>query len=688
MSGNGEAPATRVGAESHTGRVRHENQDRLGRFRFALGDIFIVADGMGGHRGGATAATMVIEGMERHLKNVPPGARPDVALRTAALATNEEICSRSDSGDPTVAHMGSTIVFALINGRQMIIGHAGDSRAYLFRRGQLQQLTHDHTVVQKLVDRGILTPEEARNHPEASVLSRALGQHGDFELEVSDPVSLEPGDGVLLCSDGLCGYVEDASILGAITRYEDPQTVAHALIDLALTEGGEDNVTVQFIKVGEHDAATEAVLEPEATRPLAVESAAPPTSPAHAEPLQEPFPELAQALAPADDDMAPTQKIVPAPLTAPAPPPTQPAATPTPTPPALAAAPAAGPALAAIPLPAPVAVSAPSVQPTPTAVPVPVPAAQPATPLAATQPMPPTDAIAALAQPAVSTDKTTASAKPAPVATPPDDAESSAPTVPVMPAVTPRTIPTRKSSRFFALLALLLLVAVGATVVYFGWQRYLLGLFGRQQAAPSANEATTSDGLQQAPAPTEPAPAAAESPAPLTTDAAQEQSSDAPVPQTQPTEPATSKPPAAHPAASETSAVPTSPSGSGASSLAPGDVRRETRQSEALRSVAAPALQGAVSIAIIRAAAADIPALEERLRSAAPRASLEVVELPLDTTKHLGRGLILYQATVKDNAEALANALGYTREAIPAWLATQLPKRDLVIVPARSRAAE
>jgi serine/threonine protein phosphatase PrpC len=251
MSHSEELPALRVGARSHTGKVRQENQDRMSRFRFALGEVFIVADGMGGHRGGATAAAMVVAGFEKYLTGVPAGSNPELALQVAAERTNEEICVRAEAGDPSIAHMGSTVVLALLSGRRVLIGHAGDSRAYHFRRGHLTLLTHDHTVVQRLVDRGVLTRQEARHHPEASVLSRALGQHGELAIEVSKPIFLEPGDGILLCSDGLSGFAEDDEILRTLRVQRDAQTAVDALIELALAHGGEDNVTVQLLQFGD-----------------------------------------------------------------------------------------------------------------------------------------------------------------------------------------------------------------------------------------------------------------------------------------------------------------------------------------------------------------------------------------------------------------------------------------------------
>lgn len=237
----------RVGAKSHAGMVRSENQDRMSRFTSPLGEVFIVADGMGGHQGGLTAVVMTIDGFDTFLGNaVPQSSIPD-ALRNAAQKTNERVYRLANSNDPSTAKMGSTVVLTLIDADQVWIGHVGDSRAYLYRSGEVTRLTKDHSMVQKMVDHDMLTEEQARNHPDASVITRAFGQLPELELEVSGPLELLPGDGVLLCTDGLSGYVGDEQIAETIQRYSGAQEVSAALIDLALAAGGEDNVTVQYI---------------------------------------------------------------------------------------------------------------------------------------------------------------------------------------------------------------------------------------------------------------------------------------------------------------------------------------------------------------------------------------------------------------------------------------------------------
>ena len=267
MSNTPETLRLEVGAISHQGLVRTENQDRYGRVASPFGEVIIVADGMGGHRGGATAAAMVVEGLNAHLQNIPPLTPVADGIQHAAQLTNADIHRKATDGDPDTAHMGATVVLVLVLGNQLIIGHAGDSRAYMYRGGQFTRLTRDHSFVQRMVDRNLLTEEQARDHPNANVVTRAFGQRPDIEFEVSAPLMLQPGDRIMLCSDGLCGYVEDAAIEQAMGQPASAQQIAEALIQLALAAGGEDNVTVQVLQLHAPVAQTLIMQSPVAPSP-------------------------------------------------------------------------------------------------------------------------------------------------------------------------------------------------------------------------------------------------------------------------------------------------------------------------------------------------------------------------------------------------------------------------------------
>jgi len=247
-------PEIRAGAHSAKG-LREENQDAMTRFQSRFGEVILVADGMGGHQGGAVASDMVAQRFRYHLD---AAAETTVsvadALQQAAVRVNDEIYERGHSGDAAVAGMGSTLVVAVLRrspaGQEVIVANAGDSRAYLLRDGVLRQLTKDHTAAQRMVDAGLLSPADARTHPQSSVLSRALGQQIGTTVETYPPVTLLPGDGLLLCSDGLSGYAMDADIALAIGSASDPNAVVRNLVELALNKGSDDNITVQFLRLG------------------------------------------------------------------------------------------------------------------------------------------------------------------------------------------------------------------------------------------------------------------------------------------------------------------------------------------------------------------------------------------------------------------------------------------------------
>src|SRR5262249_31787953 len=201
-----------VGALSETGPVRDENQDRMQQKRVELGEIYIVADGMGGHKGGDLAAQLTVDGLSDYLSKASRNERIDPALKQAFEETNQRVYDKAHSGDPMTQGMGSTAVLLLISRRTAYVAHVGDSRAYLYRDGRLRRLTTDHTRAQKMIDAGILTPKDAQDHPSASVLERAIGSKPIIEMEMTKVSRLKRGDGILLCSDGLSGYANDSDI--------------------------------------------------------------------------------------------------------------------------------------------------------------------------------------------------------------------------------------------------------------------------------------------------------------------------------------------------------------------------------------------------------------------------------------------------------------------------------------------
>jgi serine/threonine protein phosphatase PrpC len=240
-----------LGARSETGYVRMANEDRMGFIRTAYGDVYVVSDGMGGYRGGAMAAELTVQTLRDRLAALTPASGSFTEqVRDAFLAANEVVFRRRRADDPDTRDMGATGVALITNGARALVGHVGDSRAYLVSRGALRQLTRDHTRVQKMLDAALLTQAQAAVHPDASMLDRAIGHGATVEVDVSDWFTLKPGDMIMLCSDGLCGFVPDAEIGKVLRGKGSPQTLADRLVDLALGKGGEDNVTVQLVRYG------------------------------------------------------------------------------------------------------------------------------------------------------------------------------------------------------------------------------------------------------------------------------------------------------------------------------------------------------------------------------------------------------------------------------------------------------
>ncbi len=232
-------------AVSHTGRVRANNQDS----GFAGSNLFVVADGMGGHAGGDVASSLAIGRISALDHSFDSAADAEQALRQALTDTAADIIE-AVATRPELAGMGTTVSAILMVDDYAAIAHIGDSRIYLFREGDLTQITTDHTFVQRLVDSGRITPEEARYHPRRSVLMRVLGDMDAHPEIDSFVMPTRAGDRWLLCSDGLCGVVEDAHTAKVLAAGHAPGRTADQLLKLTLDAGAPDNVTVVIVDVG------------------------------------------------------------------------------------------------------------------------------------------------------------------------------------------------------------------------------------------------------------------------------------------------------------------------------------------------------------------------------------------------------------------------------------------------------
>lgn len=239
--------------KSDVGKVRQGNEDSF--FADAERGVFIVADGMGGHVAGEVASKIVAEkvgpGVSRAIEEGLGGVELERRAIELIAEANRAILERADS-EPEKRGMGTTLtLLTMVPENGYLINQVGDSRGYLLRDGVLSQVTRDHTVVQQQVDRGALTPEQARDHPLSHILTRALGTESNVEADTYTD-SMQPGDIFLLCSDGLSGMLSDEAIREIVSRPTGSlQEIADALIDGANAAGGMDNITAVLVKVTE-----------------------------------------------------------------------------------------------------------------------------------------------------------------------------------------------------------------------------------------------------------------------------------------------------------------------------------------------------------------------------------------------------------------------------------------------------
>jgi protein phosphatase len=251
----------RSGHRTNVGMVRSLNEDSIATIEIdrILQSIsrplavYVIADGMGGHSAGEIASGTIVNSMfRRALKDllgsqVTGDGKMDAQrwLRAAVEEANSEVFSMRKSAG---TDMGSTLISAVLEGNRAYIAHVGDSRAYLINAKGINQLTVDHSLVERLIASNQITREEARHHPQRNVIYRTMGDKAKIEVEVSSH-NLEVGDNLLLCSDGLSGMLEDPTIQRIVMEATSPQAACDALIDAANLAGGEDNISVIVAKV-------------------------------------------------------------------------------------------------------------------------------------------------------------------------------------------------------------------------------------------------------------------------------------------------------------------------------------------------------------------------------------------------------------------------------------------------------
>jgi len=229
-----------------TGRQRNANEDSV----FTRSPLFVVADGMGGAQAGEVASKTAVESFDREL----PAGPPERVLRETVEGANRTIHEHAQK-DPDLAGMGTTITAAIVDleAEEVAIGHVGDSRAYRLRGARFERLTRDHSLVEEMRRKGQITEAQAEDHPQRSIITRALGPEPEVEVDLQT-VPAQGGDVFLICSDGLTTMLGDEQIGQLLARATSMETAVRALVDEANRAGGRDNITVIAFRLGDPTA--------------------------------------------------------------------------------------------------------------------------------------------------------------------------------------------------------------------------------------------------------------------------------------------------------------------------------------------------------------------------------------------------------------------------------------------------
>jgi protein phosphatase len=243
-----------VSSQSDIGCLRQNNEDSFGYWEpeddrqfLRKGRLAVVADGMGGYEGGQEASRLAVETLMAVYRDFS-GDDPQAALVEALQAAHEQIRQYSFA-HPELRGMGTTCTAAAIVQDALYYVHVGDTRLYLIRDGQITRVTRDHSYVGRLVESGMISAEEAENHPQRNILTAALGTNPDLIMDSpGQPEPLRPEDVLLICSDGLWGLVRDSEILDAVEN-KTAEQAGRKLIELARERGGPDNITVEILRL-------------------------------------------------------------------------------------------------------------------------------------------------------------------------------------------------------------------------------------------------------------------------------------------------------------------------------------------------------------------------------------------------------------------------------------------------------
>ncbi|MGI6576231.1 MAG: Stp1/IreP family PP2C-type Ser/Thr phosphatase [bacterium] len=238
---------------SHIGRVRELNEDSYYIWCSGETGFFMVADGMGGHQAGEVASKLAIDTLRNYIEtfcfDVPTTANIDYsAIMQKGVQQCNRVIFQQALTEPKYAGMGTTLTAAMVVKGNLFSAHVGDSRLYLFRQGKLHLLTRDHSLVEEMVAEGLVTREEAQNHPRRHILTRAIGTDENVAVDTS-VCALEPKDLLLLCTDGITSLINDGEITEVLKQNTVLCKQGQALMDLANSRGGEDNITIILVQV-------------------------------------------------------------------------------------------------------------------------------------------------------------------------------------------------------------------------------------------------------------------------------------------------------------------------------------------------------------------------------------------------------------------------------------------------------
>jgi len=247
----------RAAGKTDTGKVREHNEDAF--YCGEVSGLFAVADGMGGQLAGEIASAMAVDVLRDHLErgaaagealvgNVDQRHSPTANRLASGIRRANQVIHAAGKSKAAWRNMGSTLVAAQLHDQRLAIAHVGDSRIYLIRGGSIIQLTDDHSLVAEQQRQGLISQAEAERSPLKNIITRALGEGPQIEVDLSD-LDLIDGDRILLCSDGLTNMVDDRAILAVVGAEDDPQRACDTLIATANAGGGRDNITVVLVYV-------------------------------------------------------------------------------------------------------------------------------------------------------------------------------------------------------------------------------------------------------------------------------------------------------------------------------------------------------------------------------------------------------------------------------------------------------